>query len=166
MMQTYSSIELRRGRPGAGWRHLGLFFLLLLTLAASTLCGRAAQASALPQLDEVAATNSVFIDDGKFGKDPFFPASTRRAPKVITPVNPTSDFSQILNNVSLKGISGRPGKRLALLGNRTVGTGEEIEVKVGNQIMRVICLEIREKSVVLALPGGTEKKEIHFRSGM
>src|SRR6266436_3798483 len=53
-------------------------------------------------------------------------------PAIVTPAvtNVVTDagfYSQVLGSVVLKGISGLPSKRLALLNNRTVGTGEEID---------------------------------------
>ena len=50
---------------------------------------------------------------------PFFPKSNRRVPQVVQPTiasNPVSAFPQIANAIALKGISGLPGKRLAMHG--------------------------------------------------
>jgi len=138
--------------------------LILLPLA-----GRAAQA-ALPQVDQISSVQSTFVDDPQFGKDPFFPKSTRHLPKIVVPtVNAapdTSAFAQLLNSVSLKGISGLPGKRLAMLNNRTLENGEYIELKLNSQPIKVRCLEIREKSVLIGIEGTAETKEIHLRQGI
>ena len=140
-------------------------------LALSGLHARSAQAPAhLPQLDQLASSKSVFLDDPKFGKDPFFPISQRRKPAIVIAVNSgTPDptlYAQLLGGISLRGISGRPGKKLAMLNNRTVGVGELTEVKFNNQPVRVRCLEIREKSVLLGVEGTTETKEVFLRLGM
>ena len=128
----------------------------------------AAPPAVLPHVDDVNSGKSLFVDDAKFGKDPFFPKSSRRVPQIVTPVNVTPDtgvFNQVLSTVALKGISGLPGKRLALLGNRTLEAGEEFETKFNNQIFKVHCVEVREKSVVISVEGSPETKEIHLRPG-
>jgi len=126
--------------------------------------------AAMPHLDEVVSTKSAFTDDPKFGRDPFFPKSTRRKPvEVVTRISTTPDasaFTQVAGSVVLKGISGVRGKRLALLNNRTMEAGEEADFKVNNQLVKIKCVEVREKSVVIGLEGTTETKEIHLRSGM
>jgi len=66
----------------------------------------------------------------------------------------------------LKGVSGVPGKRLAMLNNRTVEAGEETEVKINNQTIRVRCVEVRDKSVVIGIEGTAETREIHLRQGI
>lgn len=166
-MQLHSNSE----RPGrvqsrlAGQWALGLSASCLLL---SGLSAGGAQPAALPHVDQVASSQSMFIDDPNFGKDPFFPKSDRRKPQ--TPVQPlpnqAPDNLGTLNGVVLKGISGLPGKRLALLNNRTVEAGEVTEFRHNNQTVRVRCVEIREKSVILGVEGSTETKEIHLRTGM
>jgi len=142
----------------------------MLLIALSAVGGRAAQPAVMPHLDEISSTNSVFVDDVNFGKDPFFPKSIRRVPVIVTPLVkaiPESElFGQMLGSVVLKGISGRPGKRLALLNNRTEGQGEEAEIKFNTRSYKVRCLEIRDKSVILGVDGSKETKEIHLRSGI
>jgi len=133
----------------------------------SPFLARAGQA--LPHVDEIASNTSVFVDDPKFGKDPFFPKSRRRVPEVVTPVGAAPDRSaldQVLNSIVLKGVSGVPGKRLAMLNNRTVEAGEETEVKINNQTIRVRCVEVRDKSVVIGIEGTAETREIHLRQGI
>src|SRR5437016_12077662 len=79
---------------------------------------------------EVVIPKSVFVSEGDIGKDPFFPNSVRRRPKVPDdsgkPV--IRDFSQLL---VLKGITGPAEKRIALINNLTFAKGEEGEVKAG-----------------------------------
>jgi len=136
-------------------------------LMISPFLARAGQA--LPHVDEIASNTSVFVDDPKFGKDPFFPKSRRRVPEVVTPVGAAPDRSaldQVLNSIVLKGVSGVPGKRLAMLNNRTVEAGEETEVKINNQTIRVRCVEVRDKSVVIGIEGTAETREIHLRQGI
>jgi hypothetical protein len=143
--------------------------LAAIGLISAPMPGRAAQPLAMPQVDGIASTQSIFVDDPKFGKDPFFPKSTRHLPPVITPavgvVPDTSAFTQLLNSVVLKGISGLPGKRLALLNNRTLEAGEQTEFKINAQPVKIRLIEIREKSVIIGIEGTAETKEIHLRPG-
>lgn len=120
----------------------------------------------MARLDDVASNQSTFTDDAKFGKDPFFPKSIRRVPKVITPEPKSMAIPDILNAIRLTGISGGRNKRLAMLNNRTVGVGEVTDFRFNNQTFKVRCLEIRERSVLLGVEGSPETKEVHLRSGM
>ena len=136
-------------------RWIGAFAILI----ASSLLARAATPAAMPHLDEVVAAKAVFVDDPKFGKDPFFPKSDRRKPQVIVPVGTapdTSALAQILNTIALKGIAGPPGKRLAMLNNRTLEAGEQFDFKYNTQTVRIRCVEIREKSVIIGIDGTPE----------
>jgi hypothetical protein len=152
--------------PGLRTAHAIRVLLPALLLALAALEGHSAQPSAMPHVDEIPSSQSIFIDDPKFARDPFFPKSQRWKPKIVVAVNNTPDTgTQILNSFVLKGISGRPGKRLALLNNRTVGVGEISEFRSNNQIFKVRCVEIREKSVLLGVEGTSETKEIFLRSG-
>jgi len=121
----------------------------------------AAQPAALPQVDVAISTKSNFTDDSKFGKDPFFPNSKRRG--VVETVNPNTPLADVRDLV-LKGISGGKDRRLALINNRTVENGEELEFKIGNRTLKVHCVEIREKSVVIRVDG--QSKEIFLRQNL
>ena len=78
-----------------------------------------------------------------------------RAPDSQTAPEPAS-----LGQLTLKGIMGPPGKRLAIITNRTFAAGEEAEIKVGGQSVRVRCLEIKEASVVVGVSGYSGSREI------
>src|SRR2546426_1046398 len=59
-----------------------------------------AQSNSLPHLDQVVSVKSNFIDDPKFGKDPFFPKSSRRVVQVTLPVGPTPDVPVSVQNLA------------------------------------------------------------------
>jgi len=124
--------------------------LLGLTLHTS------AAPSILPPVDEVALTNSVFIDNPQFGKDPFFPKSARAGRFATINVSITNAVEQF-SGLSLKGISGVAGRRLAIINNRTFEVGEEMPLRVANQMLKVRCLEIRDKSVTININGQTKE---------
>src|SRR5260221_3545623 len=155
--------QRRFSTPLHGVLSLGVPVLILIASLSSAL-------AAMPHLDEVVSTKSAFTDDPRFGKDPFFPKSKRRvAVEVVARISATPDasaFNQVIGSVVLKGISGVAGRRLALLNTKTLATGEEADFKVNNQLVKIKCVEVREKSVVIGLEGSTETKEIHLRSRM
>jgi hypothetical protein len=108
--------------------------------------------AAEPALDLVTIPKSVFADDPQVGKDPFFPRSTRRAPQVQNvPVVET------IPDLLLKGVSGTFTKRLAIINNRTFEVGEEGELKSNGQTVRVKCVEIKDKSVVIRINGSNRE---------
>ena len=106
------------------------------------------------------APESAFIDRPTFGKDPFFPKSDRRGVPANVPVASLSDIPDLM----LKGISGLRGKRLALINNYTLETGEETAMKIGKQTYNIKCLEIRERSVIINFKG--QPRELHLRQGL
>src|SRR6185503_18114778 len=67
-----------------GWTRLVLCFVLL-----SGSCP--AQSNSVLKLEHVVGIKSIFIDDPKLGKDPFFPKSGRRMVQPTVPVGTTPD---------------------------------------------------------------------------
>ena len=110
---------------------------------------------------------SAFIDDIKVGKDPFFPNTARRSGKTRVVAiqsdgltqSPPKNFS---DQIKLKGILGSATRRLVLINNHTFAVGEQAEVKTSEGKVRVRCLEIRERSVIVALPGDTQRRELYL----
>jgi hypothetical protein len=116
-----------------------------------------------------ALIKSEFVADGKVGRDPFFPNSTRGReviPQVI-PTNATPQPSLVgLNELALKGISGPIGQRLALINSSTVGIGELAEIRCGRKLIKIRCLEIRDSSVLIALVSTGETRELKLRDSI
>jgi len=122
-----------------------------------------ADTAAPPGITPPGAPKSEFIDDPSVGKDPFFPKSPRRkfvpkAPDERPPDPTVPDF------ITLRGISSADGKRLAIINNYTVGEGEEFSLKFNGQALKVQCIEIKEKSVIINSGGAT--KEIFLRQAV
>jgi hypothetical protein len=59
--------------------------------------------------------------------------------------------------LKLQGISGPAGKKLAILNSQTFSKGEGGRVKISGKEVAVRCLEIREKSVLLAIDGSNQE---------
>lgn len=136
---------------------LGAFVLLLLS---SCSAHAASETNAVPTN---AIPKSIFQDDARNGKDPFFPKSTRRAEKLPTA---TENVVAPLVQLALKGISGPANRRFALINNQTLATGETAVVRIGNGQVKVHCWEIREDSVIVSVEGNPEKRELRLREGL
>ena len=109
---------------------------------------------------EVVIPKSIFVSEGDVGKDPFFPNSTRmkrRAPEDTVKKPAPQDLSQLL---ALKGITGPPEKRIALINNVPFAKDEEGEVKAGNGKVKIRVLEIGDKSVTVSIAGTAAPKEL------
>ncbi len=63
----------------------------------------------------------------------------------------------------LKAIAGSAGRRLAIINGRPFETGEQAKVKVGQKMVTVRCLEIKEKSAVVQIEGIGKPKEINLQ---
>jgi hypothetical protein len=111
---------------------------------------------------EVAIAKSIFVTNDVAGKDPFFPNSKRRitadpnagqGEKTPKPVGPGA--------LRLLGITtDLAGKRIALINNLTFAKGEENEVRAEGGKLKVRCVEIREKSVVVEIVGQSGQHEL------
>jgi len=96
-------------------------------------------------------------------RDPFFPHSDRFKKKAVAvtnaPPDPLLGFELILN-----GITGVPGRRMALINRRAVQAGEETELPgpQGRRI-RVRCVEVLEDSVVVLIGNSSQPKTLTLR---
>jgi hypothetical protein len=144
-------------------RWAGSLSRVLIVCGLVSVASAAAPANSLPKVDTVSVPKSVFTDDASFGKDPFFPKSSRRAAAAPVVTNPQT--AEVPDRVFiLKGISVNKDRRLALVNNYTFAAGEEAEIKIEGRSIRVRCLEVRERSVVISVRGAS--KEIFLRPGI
>lgn len=90
---------------------------------------------------------SIFENAG--GRDPFFPNSTRQGATVSE-----SGESRPAIVLALKGFSGNPGRRMAIINDRTFAVGEENEVLTAGGRVRVRCLEIQADVAIVTIGGG------------
>ncbi|MCI0745273.1 MAG: hypothetical protein L0Y58_07700 [Verrucomicrobia subdivision 3 bacterium] len=117
----------------------------IMAAACGLVLASCAFAAPTPAPQPVDPPRSVFT----VGRDPFYPNSTR-VPKaqivpVVVPVN--------IVKLSLNGLSGTKDKRLAIINNRTFEVGEEAEMRVNGQPVKVKCIEIRDRTVVITANG-------------
>jgi hypothetical protein len=146
-------------RPGndltSGDKHK-LCFLCALFIVTIVTAARAANSA--PVTSPPVPLDHQFIKStfGVVGKDPFFPRSTRITGSV--PVTTPPDVAPApVTAFTLKGISGPKTRRLAIINNKTVETGEETDFKVSSQTVRVKCVEIRDDGVTISVNGQIQK---------
>jgi hypothetical protein len=87
----------------------------------------------------------------KEGRNPFFPSEGTEGSK-----RPSPDSRAIV----LKGLSGKPTERLAMINNRTFAEGEEGEVSTPSGKVKIRCVEIKTDSVVIEVGG--ERRELRM----
>src|SRR4051794_23428047 len=138
-----------------------------LSLGAALICAEAvvpgAQQSNNPPAKPAGSTNAapseVTIPRSVFnmprtaqdGRDPFFPRSIRPYGPItpITSTNVEKPVVAIQVDLKLKGVSGSPDHRLAIINNHTFEVGEEAEVVASEGKIRIRCLEIRADGVMV-----------------
>jgi hypothetical protein len=127
--------------------------------AASTL-RVSATTNAEPPTIEVPKSIFVVPATAQDGKDPFFPQSTRLRP--APPVIGTTP-TPVVPELELKGISGTPNRRLAIINNRTFERGEEGDVLCNGNRVRVRCMEIESGCVRVTINGQAKVLRLHTR---
>jgi thioredoxin-related protein len=75
------------------------------------------------------------------------------------PAAPPQRFTELV----LQNISDKKHRRFALLNNQTLAAGETARVKLEDKEVRVRCLEIRERSILVAVEGQEGSREIALR---
>jgi len=80
-------------------------------------------------------------------------------PPVMWPP-PNAVSTAVPETLLLKGISGTPSRRFALINDATLAKNEEARVRVGSSNVVLRCLEIRPRSVLVQLRGGHKPFEL------
>jgi hypothetical protein len=75
------------------------------------------------------------------------------------PAKPTA----VPDTLILRGISGTPQRRFALVNDATLEKGEQAKVRVGSSNVVVRCLEISNASVVLSVNGASEPTQLSLK---
>jgi hypothetical protein len=153
---------MNRKTSMTGWTMILFAFLCLAS-------ARAADAPVVARVGTVPGHASPYIstftDSRTFGKDPFFPRSKRREPTLVVNTNFVPQAGELPPGLVLKGLSGTKEKPLAIINNYTFAAGEEAEVRVGLQLMRIRVVEIKERAVVVSV-NGSSPRELALRSGL
>jgi hypothetical protein len=78
-------------------------------------------------------------------------------------VEPPPPPTPVPDTLVLKGISGTPQDRFALINNSTFETMEKGRVRVGETNILIRCLEIRDDSVIIQIEGAKEKTQLFLK---
>lgn len=140
--------------------HINIYIFLAAT--STIYFSKAAEApTRSPLPSEVIRPVSVFDSKSSNAKDPFFPRSTRApyteqsAPKEAN--NTVAPRPQV--KLVLKGILGS----LALINNGTFAEGETHSIKVPGGQVRVRCIKINERSVLVNVEDTNEQIELRLQ---
>ena len=110
----------------------------------------AAAPAAQPAPPEV-VSRSVFVipKNRNEGRDPFFPTSTRLYQATPGKNQVVGDLTSLV----LKGISGPPDHRLAIINSHTFAMGDDGDIITPHSRIHIRCVEIKAKSVVIEFSG-------------
>lgn len=97
------------------------------------------------------SVRSVFIlpTNPEEGRDPFFPKSTRPYEMAMTRTNSAVEVTSLV----VKGVSGSTDSRLVIINNHTFAAGDIADVTTEQGRVRVHCVEIKARSVVIEVGG-------------
>ena len=97
-----------------------------------------------------------------------------RAPLTVAAREPVPDLPlyggappaapQRFNDIVLKSISGTKDRRFAMLNNTTFAVGETARIKLQDRTVKVQCVEIRDRSVIVAVEGQPGQREIKLNT--
>ena len=83
------------------------------------------------------------------GRDPFFPKSNRPYEAAMTATNMPVEVTSLV----VKGVSGSSDRRLVIINNHTFATGDIADVITDQGRIRVHCVEIKPRSVIIEVRG-------------
>lgn len=83
------------------------------------------------------------------GRDPFFPKSNRPFETAMTATNNNVEVTALV----VKGISGPLDHRLVIINNHTLAAGDIADVITDQGRIRVHCVEIKSRSVIIEVGG-------------
>jgi hypothetical protein len=105
-------------------------------------------------------TKSVFEDDPKTTKDPFFPTSKRRIAKAA-PGKSSLPQAPKIAEIRLKGVIGSPGRFIAMINDKTFAEGEKSQVLVGpGQNLVIKVTKITANSATVVVDGESAPREL------
>ena len=70
------------------------------------------------------------------------------------------------SNLILKGVSGPPGKRVALINDRSLTAGEGGVIQLADRRVKLHCLKVNEKSVLVKVDNHPNAVELKLREGL
>lgn len=147
-------------------RHGGMFAAAIVASLLLPPSGRAngdkVVAPALAREVVVDIPLSVFRDDAS-GIDPFYPNAQYRVSKKpqlaeVAPVNELN--SGVLKDLKLNGMGGVGERSWALVNGISMYVGEVTRIPVGGKAYELICLEVKQRSVVIGIKDTNIQREL------
>jgi hypothetical protein len=92
-------------------------------------------------------------------------AEAKKRVATFTPHQPRKDElpePSWVQHIRLSGLSGPSDRRLAIINGATFSTGETATVKLVGKTVKVRCLEIRDKSVLVEIEGFDKPRELYL----
>lgn len=86
------------------------------------------------------------------------------APKRVTPTNTVSATSNRADLV-LSRIVRTKKTRQAVINNTTLAAGQSATIKVGNERVKILVVEVRERSAIISIEGQRQRRELRLASG-
>jgi len=105
---------------------------------------------------------SIFVDrPHPEGRDPFFPdASYRKRSEKEPNQTPVQNGDIILAKLKLTGFGGIGKKRWAMIDGVSIYEGEMSNVRVGGNLHKIVCLEMRDQSVLVGIKDNPARREL------
>ena len=97
--------------------------------------------------------------EGRGSSAPAAPEQAKWLPVTTPPPPPIS-------NLVLKGVSGSSGRRVALINDRSLTAGEGAVIQLADRRVKVRCLKVGDKSVVVKVDNHPEPVELKLREGL
>jgi hypothetical protein len=176
MKPSRNCCKLRRVRFCETLRLFAVVQVLLtplysVTAAQAKLAGKQAKTDTAPAAVE-AASVLVEIPRSEFkmpaapgeGKDPFYPNSIRvyGTPPSLAP-DVTTNRPPPVMDLLLSGVSGTAEKPFAIINNQTFAIGEERQMTLSGQSVRVVCLEINPQAQTAVVQANGVRRELRLK---
>ena len=125
---------------------------------AAPTAGTAGKPAATPA-PEAPPPRSAFVIDSQFGKDPFFPKTTRlvRAPVRTNEVVTTNPTQFPDGDIRIQGFSNQRGKIIVILNGKSFEKGEKADLTIRGLRTPVRCLDVTERTILLEINGVTKE---------
>ncbi len=114
------------------------------------------------QVRDWASKNARPLAHGQTSAQPLRTAEVSNIPAASPAQSPTPVAKR---DLTLNGISGGQGNRLAIINGQTLAVGESARIRLAQSEVKVRCEEIRKDSVVVTVDGKPERKELYFHGG-
>jgi thioredoxin-related protein len=92
-------------------------------------------------------------------------APARKADELRRPGKVSATAETNRAELELRSITGPKQRRRAVINNRAFSAGETMVMKLPTGAVKVHCVEIRERSVIVTVNGGREKRELRLAGG-